>query len=182
MSNAKNEKTLNELEVMVMETIQHWTKARDGVQNCLVGILSAVHQTKSQEHVPKLVNMILDGIGDGINGNDIRAWCGMHLNMVLNKEKKMSCKKFNIEKYSSTKTASLTLWYKLKVQNPTLFDLDAQIVALLARAEKMAEATPDEGDVIHVSAEALVALKAIADDAARRVVMFKAEQKAKQAA
>ncbi len=91
----------------------------------------------------------------------------------------MSCKKFDIEKYSTTKAASAVLWYTLKVQKPTLFDLDAAIISLLAKGEKMAEETPNEGDKIVVSTEALTALKAIADDAAKRVELHRAALKVK---
>ena len=41
----KADKALATLEAQIADTIQHWTKARDGVQASLVGILSHVHMT-----------------------------------------------------------------------------------------------------------------------------------------
>ena len=116
------------------------------------------------------MNTLLDGLGDGINGNAIRDWCGFHLNMVLNKENKLTCKKFDIKAFPATKNAKL--WYTYKVQKPVMFDLDAQIVALLKKAETNAAKSKEdlvEGSLITVGAEAMDALKAIAADAATRV-------------
>jgi hypothetical protein len=176
-TNVKNDKALLSLETLIADTIQHWTKARDGVQKSLVGVLSYVHLTKSQEHAARLVNTLLDGLGDGINGNAIREWCGFHLNMVLNKENKMSCKKFDIKAFPATKDAKL--WYTYKVQKPVMFDLDAQIVALLKKAETNAAKSKEDlvdGSVINVSADAMKALKSIAKDAETRVSAKKAKE------
>ena len=168
------------LEVLIAETIQHWTTARDGVQKSLTGVLSFVHLTKSQDHAARLVNVLIDGMGDGINGNAIREWCGMHLNMVLNKENKMSCKKFDIKAFSTTKAASTAApWYKLKIQKPVLFDLDAQIVALLKKAQTNAAKSKEdlvEGSSIVVGDAALKALSAIAADATTRIEVSKAQK------
>lgn len=179
MYNKAHNDALLALETMIKETIQHWTKARDGVQSSLVGILSHTHLTDSQDHVARLVNMLIDGIGDGINGNALREWCSKHLNMILNKENKMSCKKYDREALSTTAVGAACLWYKLAPQRPVLFDLDAQIVALLKKAETNKLKTPEslpEGSKINVGDDAMTALKAIAEAAATRVEMRKAEQ------
>ena len=172
------------LEAMIADTIQHWTTARDGVQNSLMGVLSFVHLTNSQDHAARLVNVLLDGMGDGINGNAIREWCGLHLNMVLNKENKLSCKKFDSTAFSTTKAASAAApWFKLKIQKPVMFDLDAQIVALLKKAQTNAAKSKEDlvvGSSIVVGAEALKALSTIAADAATRIEKAKV-QKAVQA-
>lgn len=174
--NVNHDKAMQSLEALIADTIVHWTTARDGVQKSLVGILSYVHLTKSQDHAARLVNTLLDGLGDGINGNAIREWSGFHLNMVLNKENKLTCKKFDIKAFPATKDAKL--WYTYKVQKPVMFDLDAQIVALLKKAEANAAKSKEdlvEGSLITVGADAMKALKSIAADAATRVAAKKAD-------
>lgn len=168
------------LEAMIAETIVNWTTARDGVQKSLIGVLSFVHLTKSQDHAARLVNVLLDGMGDGINGNAIREWCGLHLNMILNKENKLSCKKFDIKAFSTTKAAAAAApWYKLKIQKPVLFDLDAQIVALLKKAKTAAAKSKEdlvEGSSIVVGDAGLKALSAIAAEAATRIETAKTKK------
>ena len=176
VTKVNHDKAMQSLEALIADTIVHWTTARDGVQKSLVGVLSYVHLTESQDHAARLVNTLLDGLGDGINGNAIREWCGFHLNMVLNKENKLTCKKFDIKAFPATKDAKL--WYTYKVQKPVMFDLDAQIVALLKKAEANAAKSKEdlvEGSLITVGAEAMKALKSIAADAATRVAAKKAD-------
>ena len=177
----KADKALATLEAQIADTIQHWTKARDGVQASLVGILSHVHMTENQDHAARLTNMLLDGLGDGINGNAIRDLAGKHMNMIMNKEQKLVCRKFDLTKFSKTAVASKENWYSLRVQKPTMFNLDAQIVALLKKAEKAAEKSPDalvEGSKIEVGEDALKALREIAAAATTRLENSKEAEKA----
>jgi len=180
----KADKALATLEAQIADTIQHWTKARDGVQASLVGILSHVHMTENQDHAARLTNMLLDGLGDGINGNAIREWAGKHMNMIMNKEQKLVCRKFDLTKFSKTAVASKENWYSLRIQKPTMFNLDAQIVALLKKAEKAAEKSPDalvEGSKIEVGEDALKALREIAAASVTRLENSKASQKTQEA-
>lgn len=175
---AANVQALATLEQLIADTIQHWTTARDGVQKSLVGVLSLVHLTQSQDHVSRLVNVLIDGLGNGINSNAIREWCGLHLNMILNKENKLVNRKFDITNFTATKDATTKMWYDLKIQKPVLFDLDAQIVALLKKAQTNAAKSPEdmvEGSKVSVQEAALKALKEIAADAATRIEMAKAQ-------
>jgi predicted membrane-bound spermidine synthase len=60
-----------------------------------------------------------------------------------------------------------------------MFDLDAQIVALLKKAETNAAKSKEDlvdGSVINVSADAMKALKSIAKDAETRVSAKKAKE------
>jgi len=163
----KGDKNVKALEAQISDTIQHWTKARDGVQSVLVGLVSHVHMVKNQDQVARLVNMLLDGLGDGINGNAIREWAGLHLNMVLNKENKMASKKFDIKAMASTAAASKCLWYTLKIQKPVMFDLDQKIVALMNAAIKKSEDA--DGACIVVQSEALKALEVLATASMARI-------------
>jgi hypothetical protein len=180
MTNKTHDDAMVALEALIADTIMHWTKARDGVQQSLVGVLSYVHLTQSQDHASRLVNVLIDGIGNGINANAIREWCGLHLNMILNKENKLVCRKFDIDAFSTTKAASVAKkWFDLKVQKPVMFDLDAQIVALLKKAVT-ASAKPVEemiaGSVVNVQDDALKALRVIAAEAATRIETAKASK------
>lgn len=173
MTNEKHIAAMIALETLIADTIKHWTKARDGVQKSLIGILSHVHLTDSQDHVSRLTNVLLDGLGNGVNSNAIREWAGLHMNMILNKENKLVCRKYNLSMYSTTQAASAAKkWYDLKIQKPVMFDLDAQIVALLKKAVTAAAKPTEEliaGSKITVGVAGLKALKAIAADAATRL-------------
>lgn len=173
MTNEKHIAAMIALETLIADTIKHWTKARDGVQKSLIGILSHVHLTDSQDHVSRLTNVLLDGLGNGVNSNAIREWAGLHMNMILNKENKLVCRKYNLSMYSTTQAASAAKkWYDLKIQKPVMFDLDAQIVALLKKARTAAAKPTEEliaGSKITVGVAGLKALKAIAADAATRL-------------
>ena len=182
MTNQTQAAALVSLETLIADTIKHWTKARDGVQKSLVGILSHVHMTGSLDHVSRLTNVLLDGLGDGINANAIREWCGLHMNMILNKENKLVCKKYDLSMYSTTKSADAAKkWFELKIQKPVMFDLDAQIVALLKKAVTAAAKPTEEliaGSKITVGDAGLKALKAIAADASTRLEAAKAAKAA----
>jgi hypothetical protein len=165
------------IEKEIASVLQHWTKARDGVQQVLVSIVSLVRISKSQEAVPRLVNLLLDGMGNGVNGNAIRDWSAKHLNTVVNKEGKVVCRKYDAKAISSTAVASKSVWYDFRpvtATNPVKFDLDAQIIALLKKAQKMAGAKPKANDRIVVQATALDALVAMSKASEVRIAAAKA--------
>jgi hypothetical protein len=167
-----------DIEKEIANVLQHWTKARDGVQHVLVSIVSLVRITKSQEGVPRLINQLLDGMGNGVNGNAIRDWSAKHLNTVLNKEGKVVCRKYDIKSIATTAAASKSVWYDFRKEtpsNPVRFDLDAQIMALLKKATKMASAKPSAGDKIVVQATALDALVALSKASEVRLAAAKAK-------
>ena len=168
----KEMKALADLEKLIAESIAHWTEARNGIQASLVGVVSLVQMTKAQTHTAHLVNLLLEGLGDGVNGNAIREWTAVHLNMCLTKDNKMGCKKYDLTKISTTKVAAASLWYTFKVQKPTVFDLDAQIISLLKSATTKAGKDLSEmpaGSRVDIDDAALQALTDLATAAEARV-------------
>lgn len=171
-----------DLEKLIADAVEHWTKARDKSQEALVGICSYAKLADTKDHLVPLVNSLIDGMGDGINANAMRQWAVDHLGMHLNKESKMVAGKKAPADFD-TKAAAAVKWWTLAPQKPYVFDLNKAVQALLVQAQGAAAKAAKKGGESRadVDSETLQQLEQLAAIAKTRQEVAEVEARAKAA-
>lgn len=164
MSKAAIAKSLENLKADIALAVESATTMRERVQTALVGCVSHWKLTGSNVGLADIVNTFIAELGNGVNQKAVVAWCVKHLHMVPNADEDkllfMPVKASDLD----TKAAANQLWYTMKPQQPFAgFNLEAELVKLIKKAEKAGKITDEEkADKIKVDAKLLSALKAAA--------------------
>lgn len=183
MTKFNAETALAQLTAQIEDAVQHWTKGREKIQHALVGICSYTHMSGSKDHLARLTNSLIDGLGDGINANAIRQWAVEHLGMHLNSNTNKMVPGKKAPEDFDTKVASGVKWWTLAPQKPYVFDLNSAVMSLLKQAEGAAEKAAKKGgdSKADVDPETLQMLKELSAVAQTRKELSEAKSKAEKA-